>query len=303
MRAFREPKITGADDQRRSVAELKGVMNLETEVMGLEETMRSSLAMQEDSGCRLITDLCHTLEEGSAECLGFFERDGRQYCVLQSMNPETGDSNHFMALKSILGSSGVRSGKRKEECSSSQVEGNPRGISRKVRAQLALVIAESELTLNVGMILPWNWSSSIVFQASTSERDNLNKPRVHLSFDKSADMLPKIEKQIQALESLGILLLELCFWESIEEHKKQQTWLSQLSGAASIELDRAFARMWQDSVLEEAGHHYHSAVRWCLEARVNVMSLGEEELQKEMWERVVRPLEMHSKQFSRNVCD
>lgn len=91
-----------------------------------------------------------------------------------------------------------------------------------------------------------------------------------------------------SLEMLGIVLLELCFGQLLEE----QPFRTKHSGSGCGPIERLFdvaaAKEWHGEVEEKAGCEYAVAVGWCLGG---MLSTPSNEWRKEMFQKVVHPLE------------
>jgi len=88
--------------------------------------------------------------------------------------------------------------------------------------------------------------------------------------------------------TLGILLMELCFNQTLEEHPLRRDYLTP-KGQSSPQLDFAMALDWSESLAGEAGKQYADAVEWCLRKRSGVRN--DEDWKDEFLEKVVRPLQ------------
>jgi hypothetical protein len=90
-----------------------------------------------------------------------------------------------------------------------------------------------------------------------------------------------------ALEHLGIMLLELCFGQTIDD----QPWRKALpAGGNDTEktcYDILAAREWLGHVNDEAGPAYADAVSWCL---LGNRCTPEEKWRQEMLRKVIHPL-------------
>lgn len=91
-----------------------------------------------------------------------------------------------------------------------------------------------------------------------------------------------------ALDQLGILLLELCFGRPLETHPYRKEWPAGADARQKAAFDHMAARSWQEDILEEAGPEYAEAVRWCL--------WGNRETPSDRWrltmlQKVVQPLQ------------
>jgi hypothetical protein len=91
-----------------------------------------------------------------------------------------------------------------------------------------------------------------------------------------------------ALDNLGILLLELCFGRPLESQPSRTRWPAGATPQEKSAFDIMAARTWQCDVLYEAGADYAEAVAWCLGGN---RSTPVERWRVEMLRRVVWPLQ------------
>jgi len=97
----------------------------------------------------------------------------------------------------------------------------------------------------------------------------LDKPYVHKRLnDKGkgkATEVPMVFGEVSdALDQLGILLLELCFGETLTSQPCRKVWPEGDNAKEIAAFDLLAARTWQNKVLEEAGPDFAEAVGWCL---------------------------------------
>ncbi|KAL8329558.1 hypothetical protein RB597_005024 [Gaeumannomyces tritici] len=97
------------------------------------------------------------------------------------------------------------------------------------------------------------------------------------------------EKRQQSLARLGVVLAELCFRCSIEKRRAQR---------GADDPDVLLAISWlKEMAGEAAGHHYQTAVKWCLVDN-RVLSGDSDSWRREMLRLVVAPLEGAYQQFT-----
>lgn len=170
-------------------------------------------------------------------------------------------------------------------------------LSRSQRYNLSLILASTFLQL---LDSPWlsvfPKRSDIIFFASTNEDApffRLDQPHISHNFRPSSmqNTFSSSEKTFSfadALDHLGILLLELCFGRIMED----QPWRKNLPVGANDREKKGFdilaAREWQCHVNEEAGGDYAEAVAWCLGGN-RIAPL--ERWRQEMLRRVIQPLQ------------
>lgn len=169
-------------------------------------------------------------------------------------------------------------------------------LTRSQRYNLSLILASTFLQL---LDSPWlsvfPERSDIIFFGSTNEGATLyrlDQPYIShnfrpLSMQNTFSSSEKMLSFNDALDHLGILLLELCFGRIMEN----QSWRSSLPVGANDREKKGFdilaAREWQCHVNEEAGGDYAEAVSWCLGGN-RIAPL--ERWRQEMLRRVIQPL-------------
>lgn len=186
--------------------------------------------------------------------------------------------------------------------------------SRRQRYALSFILASSFLQLLDTPWLPESWKKSDIVFISDENNSNvflLDQPHLNRNFIASApsknkqqhqhsslkatDTSGKNTKTFRSLELLGIVLLELCFGQLIEEQTYRKRWPSGDDAMQKYAFDFMAARQWNDAVNEEAGPDFDEAIRWCLEGHRNT---SPEHWRKEMLGHVVQPLERCHKYLS-----
>lgn len=169
-------------------------------------------------------------------------------------------------------------------------------LTRSQRYNLSLILASTFLQL---LDSPWlsvfPKRSDIIFFSSTNEGApffRLDQPHISHNFRplSAQNTFPSSENMYSftdALDHLGILLLELCFGKIMED----QSYRKKLPVGANDQEKNGFdilaARDWQCHVNEEAGGDYAEAVSWCLGGnRITPL----ERWRQEMLRRVIQPL-------------
>lgn len=167
--------------------------------------------------------------------------------------------------------------------------------TRRQRYAISLILASSFVQLLDTPWLPESLGKSdIVFfkDGEDARAFKLEEPHVTRQFVETTD-----EKESKpsaslsrSLDQLGILLLELCFGDVLEEQPCRQQWRSGDSETERRAFDVMAARDWQEHVVEEAGIEYSEAVSWCLGGNRTVPS-GPGRWREEMVRRVLQPLQ------------
>ncbi|KAF6839610.1 hypothetical protein CPLU01_01747 [Colletotrichum plurivorum] len=171
-----------------------------------------------------------------------------------------------------------------------QVLGGDAGFrpSRQERYSLALVLASSVLQL---LDTPWLpeplKKTEVVFLADSAGRFHLDQPQVSRSFAQITAG-PAESSISQSLDHLGVVLLELCFGDVLENQPHRKNWRAGDNDMERAAFDLMAARDWQREVTAEAGPDYSEAVAWCLGGN---RSAPPDRWRQEMLRRVVRPLQ------------
>lgn len=185
-------------------------------------------------------------------------------------------------------------------------------LTRRQRYTLAVTLSSSFLQLAGTPWIKPRWTKSdVVFFRDPHDPTALllERPFVCRDFQDAppaqpaeATLPPRSAKQVQedtisGLESLGIVLLELCFGKPIELHPfckhvvgAQIPPPQSESGVASSGPRFLAALEWLRDVTEEAGMDYAEAVAWCLVGG-RMAAGGGDGWRRIMLERVVRSLE------------
>ncbi|KAK4141398.1 uncharacterized protein C8A04DRAFT_14094 [Dichotomopilus funicola] len=171
-------------------------------------------------------------------------------------------------------------------------------LTRLQRFSLAVTVASSFIQFAGTPWLKSRWAKSdVVF---FPDPDNPRAPGVlpeqpfvsrDFLIDNSAPQMPApvspqirvADRIIDGLESLGIVLLELCFGKPIEQHS---SWPSIAPTGSSL----LAALEWLKEVAEEAGPEYADAVAWCLIGGRTISTDRGDGWRAIMSDRVVKPL-------------
>jgi len=219
-----------------------------------------------------IIDLCSTLSKGRRPCFGFLDGDGYRFEVYPGQQTAAGIELETVSLDALLHHS--RS-----------------PLTRRRRYYLALILASSYLQL---CSTPWLNAplrkDSILFLRDPSSEGRLliDNPYICRKMAKQPT-----KDANDAISTLGIRLLELCFGIPLEEceFRRQLPPGDEVSGPI---LDRAAAVLWSKTVNEEAGSDFADAIEWCLHAK----ELSDGSWRREIWTRVIDPLEDCHRQVS-----
>ena len=140
-------------------------------------------------------------------------------------------------------------------------------LSRVRRYGVALTVALSHLRLHSTPWLKEQWTCDDVrFTAATDDVSTSPHEKAYIctSFVNTTSATRTVRpKKDRSFSTLGIVLLELCFWKRLEEHP---LWLNPVfaAGKADPMIRQTVACEWLADVQGEAGKDYATAVRWTL---------------------------------------
>jgi len=182
--------------------------------------------------------------------------------------------------------------------------------SRKERLKLGVNLASSVLQLHETEWLDERWTKQDIFfireplTVGTSVRHNvdLNHPVVHQAFTTSTPPTPQdlaeslLVRCNKSLVSLGIVLIELCYWKDLQSLRTGNS--ENAVKGASAEYSIAVGIV--DQLYDDAGFNYGEAVRRCITGLdLRETQLECDEFKKEAYHKIVQPLEMDLMKF----CD
>lgn len=172
------------------------------------------------------------------------------------------------------------------------------------RYAVLLIVASSFVQLHgTPWLLETPTKSNIIFfrdaQLEGREAVNFNQPHVTSHFVSTpGESGPSSAVVIRSLQKLGILLIELCFGEFLED-KVYRSKHEDKAGTTDIEreaFDVMAAKDWWPKVEDQAGSWMSGAIKWCLESNQSVQG-GSNEWREEMTRKVVHPLHEGWKTF------
>lgn len=216
-----------------------------------------------------IVDLCASLQTFEGHCYGYVAGKDCRFLVFKDFDAnDTGFET--VTLEQVLR------------------RGTGSRPSRQERYSLAFVLASSVLQL---LDTPWLpeplKKTEVVFLADTAGKVHMDQPQVSRSFSEATDS-PVKSSFSQSLDHLGVLLLELCFGDVLENQPHRKNWRAGDNDMERAAFDLMAARDWQREVTAEAGPDYSEAVAWCLGGN---RSATPDQWRQEMLRRVVRPLQ------------
>jgi hypothetical protein len=145
-------------------------------------------------------------------------------------------------------------------------------ISRRQRASIAVALAIAVAQLR---LTPWLGSAITkkdiyFFPSSPGATSDFGEPFIRQEVAAGQGPIVEAKDSVISLNSLGIILLELCFNMRIEDHSSRKLMPAGTPDEESA-MDRIVAKKWVDDVFEESGSDYEQAVEWCLKNRVQGM--------------------------------
>lgn len=240
-----------------------------------------------------ISDLCHTIRARRKEaCLGHLEDGQGSYHIFhssQSFSFASGEIARVISLGAILD---------KEAQQNTQLNLD---LSRRDRLSIALTLAYALLELYPTPWLPRIWGKTNVyfFQRKNGELLTENPfvlrkamPTSEHSWIKSSTSDTSIHDHSDALLSLGILIMELWFGETIET---RSSWKEHCDNDGNAkELTRFMAAIeWQKRAIGEGGVTLHEITHRCIRGNFGptTMNLDDERCVGAVYDGVVKPLE------------
>jgi hypothetical protein len=222
--------------------------------------------------------LCQLLGgEECGKCMGIIGHDDETYHLHPLMKRKRPDDSGPVTLDHIL---------------SSSFEGY---LTRRQRYSIALLLASSVAQL---LFTPWLRTGltkeDVLFFPCEDDDCSIpyHEPFIRQSFLLHHPPASKAEANDYNFYSLGILLLELCFGRRLEDYhlrKMHPAWTGEVKQA----FDLKAALKWSQSVGDEGGDDYASAVKWCFTGANNANQSWRGEIIK----NVIRPLEMCQEHF------
>lgn len=233
-----------------------------------------------------INDLCSTLWSSELDnvCLGYLQGDQRRYhevhCVDSTHTPQ--GNNGPITLEELL-----------------MNRGDMR-LSRTARYQIASVVASSLLQLETTPWLAGRLEKKNIMFYQEDSKVLLEQPYISHSFtstrypqmppDSSKTGLSARFATRDSLSSLGILLLELCFGETIESQHLRKSHLGQ-DGEPLRGTDYLTARDWTEMVYEEEPA-LENIIRCCVFCIFEEKAdWGNDNFTQAVYANVVEPLE------------
>ena len=170
------------------------------------------------------------------------------------------------------------------------------GIERRQRLMLAITLASSLLQLYHTKWLDSSWNKNdIIFLRDERDPRLFDVTKPFVAKHTYAYPLESDERESdsrKALLHLGILLLELCFGQALEDQPFWDECLGR-DGRPNRFTERAAATIWHESVLGEGGELLSTAIRRCIDCAFGTSStdLADAELRQAVHDNVVEQLQ------------
>ncbi|KAF8421820.1 hypothetical protein EV426DRAFT_711622 [Tirmania nivea] len=270
------------------------------------DTAVSSKSISFDNEVSEIIDLCSTLNQNplSQQNIGYLrdQRLDKLHTVTLGANSQLPSGTYkIISLDSLLGK-----GKGRNPNLSSAL------TRRRTRLEVVVILATSLLQLYPGPWLGERWGKQDVFFFQSADGTiHTHLPFLLSQFQSSTTLQSssKIDGILAnpqsrgggpspPLLSLGILILELWFNQSIESLRFRNDYLGK-GGKATEYTDYNTAQKWLEQTMDEAGPDLHDPTRRCIYCAFGASSqnLEDDELRKAVCDGVVAPLERLLQRF------
>ena len=266
-----------------------------------------------EAGCRSVArlvqidDLCsaimhgHSIKDAVEKPLGYMLDDSnRRHAFYPSTRPPVfSQRTEAVTLASLISQSRRTEGSGGEKARMSRLE----------RYSIAATLASSLLQLYNSPWVGESWSKRNIYFLKAAEGSPIfDRPYIIRSFKSSfggnsiasGNKASVRDNSAKSMEALGIMLLELCFGEAIEDQPFRKKYLG-ADGQPNDMTDFCTAKQWwQDHALGEGGPEFHTAIRRCLFCAFapKSTSLEDDELCAALYSEVIEPLETTLRQFT-----
>jgi hypothetical protein len=227
-------------------------------------------------------NLCQLLLDGErSKCMGIIGHNDEMYHLHPFTKRKQLDDSSALTLDYVL---------------SNNFEAH---FTRRQRYSVALLLASSVAQLQSTAWLRNDLrKEDIFFFQGEDNHYNVpyHEPFIRQGFSLHSPVIPNTEANDCEFYSLGILLLELCFGQRLEDHPLRKKHPIE-AGEIKQAYDLMAALKWSQSASDEAGDDYASAVKWCFTGANN----ANHSWRGEMIKNVIRPLELCQKHFETAV--
>ena len=260
-----------------------------------------------------IADLCEAVKKAHLEIckgpLGYLrDEQDRRHAFYPPRHPTKFSENAEMVTLASLLSKSMRSNVSNH---TGIVSG---ALSRIERYSIAVTLASSLLQLYSSPWIGETWSKNDIYflkaAAGSARPIVVDKPFITRKFTSHSlqSSVKSVSEQvgrntsIKSIQALGIMLLELCFGEAIEDQSIRSKYLC--DGQPNDMTDFCTAKYWLESdTLGEGGPDYAEAIRRCLFCAFGPKStdLEDDELRAAIYAEVVQPLGDVVRQFNSKI--
>ncbi|KAF5005212.1 hypothetical protein FDECE_8333 [Fusarium decemcellulare] len=223
-----------------------------------------------------ISILCTALNQVEQSCCGYLQGDQCRFYVYTLSQQNTTISPISVTLGQIL-QGGIL----------------PRP-TRTQRYNLALILASSFLQLLDSEWFPSSpRKTDIIFETYPNDSSvvKLDQPLLHRQFGDPSEGSASDGRSYEytnSLDQLGIMLVELCFGQTLEDQSYRKVWGEGRNARETTAFDVLAARDWMREILQEAGNDYAGATQWCLGGN---RSVDPTRWRQEMLRNVIQPLQ------------
>ena len=238
-------------------------------------------------GSQRINNMCATINTSNetTNCLGF-------------LLDNQGHRHHLLPIREKYHGQKLRQkGTLKDKLKGSFVN---KTMTRQERFTIAVTMASSLLQFNGTGWLSDHWSKNTVyFHSTNSLEDKLQRPFLcadFISASKSSQSPRSVSATSRsnpkiALSNLGIVLLELCFGRTIEEHPLREQYYGP-NNQPNMFTDISTAKVWHEDVLGELGDEVSDTIRRCLDCSFAPKpDFDDKEFQQAVLNDVILPLQ------------
>lgn len=170
---------------------------------------------------------------------------------------------------------------------------------------MAFVLSSSFLQLLETPWLPASWQKSNIVFFEDAEKPGLFKfmePHLKNGLNKkmNSNVPTDMDRRMQlssSLDMLGIVLLELCFGQLLEEQPRRVKYPDTCNSVIERAIDSQAEKQWHGEIEEEAGYD-SVAIGWCLGG---VHSNPPDRWRKAMLDKVVHSLEACHKHLQQQI--
>jgi len=238
-----------------------------------------AIRRREHGDQKQIPNLCSSLASINAlaaQCAGYLEGQQTRYYVYPETESSITVASPYTTLAQVLS------------------QKSPVQFSRKSRYQIVFIIASSFVQLKGTPWLPITLhKTTLEFPQNTipgaEPTLDIAHPSIARGFDLSASPTQPNRPDMNAIRTLGVVLIELCFGRPIEGHPLRMNHAEGGDDRVAAALDLAAAVTWLSDVQGEAGSDYADAVAWCLTGCGTAAT--QRAWRQEMLRNVVVPLE------------